>query len=1157
MRKPLRATNRPEAWFGIVAVINLIETRFVNSREEQIAELRAAIAAQEAMRLTLGDATIELSLKPLRSLLKSLLSRPGDVGDGETSSRDELLAKLQSYIPKQLANKIRASGHVEGERRQVTVVFADISGFTALSERLDPEEVASFSNDCMKELVDAVYQYEGMVDKFIGDCIMAVFGAPIALEDDAERALLASLAMKERLEAFNQRWIGKLKEPLALHIGINSGTVIAGNVGNDLRMSYTVMGDTVNVASRLESAATRGQIFVSQSTHRLTHGAFTFRAMEPIRVKGKSDLLTVYELLSAKIQPDKIRGVEGLISPLVGREWECKVIRKAVAATKLGHSAIVLVYGDAGVGKSRLLTEVQGCESDGLTWLEGRCFASSQTLSYAPILDLIRRRSGMTNEQSIEEQQAALRRHVATDFPADPEVYSVLAQLLALPLSDADTELIKALTGEEFRTRFFSIIEQRVLALSEKQPVVLVIEDLHWADQSTIDLLAYILPLVKRTRLTFIGISRSRQEPISVWDKLGLVLKEYREHLVEVPLQSLSIDASRILVKELLGGDCLPESLVAEILDKSEGNPFFLEEVLRSLIESGGLISEGGKWAVASLTGKTRVPDTLQAVLLSRLDRLPEDLKQLVQKAAVIGRVFLYRILEKIAGPSPLLDGQLDTLETTDLVRERCRLPEIEYIFKHALTQEVAYQTLLAPARKALHQKVGDALEGIFRDRLEEFAGVLAYHYFTAESWENALQYSVQAANAAFRVYAFPEARGHCRRALECLHHVDENRANLEQRIDLTIQLVIVSLQSEAPEKNLARLVEVESVAQLLGDPVRLARVQFWIGRANYAGGKLPEAISYFQKVLAVAPGLGDPELIGLPAAVVGMALCVQGHFKKSLQFFDQAIPLLERAKNRHMSLAAYSYRGGAHVCLGRYAAGMSDINRALEIARSSRDKNAETLAYTCLALVHLIAGEYTEGVASARRALEIAEETGDVLFRYSGNSFLAWGTFRLGYPNESLPFWAAAHEFANLLGGRLLFAEWFAAVESEALLEAGDPAAGLRRAEEALTLSKASGSIIGEALAECAIGRTLAAIHSRLDEAEQHLARGAGILEEIGARYDLVRAVWAEANVRLACNDCPGAIATLEKAATIANQCQLEREESMARALLAQLRTR
>jgi class 3 adenylate cyclase/tetratricopeptide (TPR) repeat protein len=1126
----------------------------MNSREEQISELRAAIAAQEAMRPTLGDATIELSLKPLRGLLESLLVQQSDSLGGETESRDLLLAQLQSYIPKQLADKIRRSGQIQGERRQVTVVFADISGFTGLSERLDPEEVASFVNDCMKELVDAVYHYEGMVDKFIGDCIMAVFGAPVALEDDAERALRATLSMRERLEAFNRRWIDKLKEPLSLHIGINSGTVIAGNVGNDLRMSYTVMGDTVNVASRLESAATHGQIFVSQSTHRLTSGAFQFRALDPISVKGKRELLTVYELIDAKIQPDKIRGVGGLTSPLVGREWESKVIRKAVAATKLGHCAIVLVYGDAGVGKSRLLTEVRGCESEGVTWLEGRCFASSQTLSYAPIIDLIRRRAGITNEQSIEEQQSALRRHVATDFPAEPEVYAVLAQLLSLPLSDADTELIKALNGEEFRTRFFSIIEQRLLALAEKQPVVLLIEDLHWADQSTIGLLAYVLPLVKRTRLAFIGVSRSRRGPLELWNKLGPILEDCREYLVDVPLQSLSPDASRTLVKELLGGAELPESLAAEILDKSEGNPFFLEEVLRSLIEGGGLVLDGDKWTVTPFTGTARVPDTLQGVLLSRLDRLSEELKQLVQKAAVIGRVFLYRVLQQIAGGNGSLDNLLASLEASDLLHERSRLPEIEYIFKHALTQEVAYQTLLAPARKKLHQEVGDALESIFRDRLEEFAGVLAYHYFSAESWQKALRYSVQSASAEFRVYAYTEARGHYSRALECLRHVEETREHLEQKVDLTIQLVSVSLQAEAPEKNLVRLVEAETIAQSLGDPRRLARVRFWMGSAHYAWGKLPEAIGYFQKVLAVAPGLGDPQLMALPRAVIGRVLFMQGQFKKSLQLLDQAIPPLEAAKNRHEMLFAYIYRGGARTCLGRYAAGMSDINGALEIARSSRDQNAETMAYTGLCFIQLIAGEYTEGIASARKALEVAEKTGDAMFRYSTNSFVAWGTLRLGRPNESLPYWAAAREAAKRLGGRLILGEWFAAVEAEALLDSGNPEAGLRRAEEAFALSQTAGSVIGEALAECAIGRALAATTSRLGEAQAHLSKGSEILETIGARYDLARAVLAEAKFRLACNDRSGAAAALEKAATISHECQLEQEESVARALLIKL---
>jgi class 3 adenylate cyclase/tetratricopeptide (TPR) repeat protein len=1128
----------------------------VNPRQEQIGQLRAAIAAQESMRAALGDATVELSLKPLRSLLESLLAEESLPSYRESTPRDQaLLAELQRYMPKQLADKIRASGQIQGERRQVTVVFADLSGFTALAERLDPEEVASVLNDCIKELMEAVYQYEGMVNQIIGDCVMAIFGAPVALEDDAERALRAALAMKERLELFNQRWIGKLKEPLALHTGINSGTVIAGNVGTDVRMSYSVMGDTVNIASRLEGVATRGQILVTQSTYRLTHGIFEFRPLEPIRVQGKKDSLAVFELLQPKIRRDTMRGLEGLISPLVGREWECKVMRKAIAATKVGRGAIILVYGDAGVGKSRLLEEVRSCESKGFTWLDVRCFASAQTLSYTPILDVLRRHIGIADKPNLEEEQSALRSHVATNFAADPHVYSILAQLLALPLTDAEAELLKGLKGEEFRARFFAIVEQALISMAEREPTVVMIDDLHWADASSVDLLVSVLPLVKRTRLSFIGVSRSRERPTTLWNKLAPVLEECRDHLVEVPLQSLSLNESRTLMDRLLGGDHLPEPVAVEILDKSEGNPFFLEEVLRSLIESGALALDNGKWTLTAPVGILRVPDNVQGVLLSRLDRLSEELKQLTQKAAVIGRVFHYRILERIANADNSLREQLGSLEVSGLVHERCRLPELEFIFKHALTQEVAYQTLLTPARKVLHRKVGEALESIFGDRVEEFAGVLAYHFFSAESWQKALDYSIRSGDAAFRMCAFAEARGHYGRALECLKHLDDEPQHLRQRVSITIHLVGASLQAEGPEKNLAMLLEAEKVAQLLNDPVLVARVQLWIGRAHYYGGKLKEAVGYYQKVLLLSPQLEDPELASLPGAVIGRVLFMQGRFSESLKMLDEAIPLLERDKNQHELLFAYVHRSMAQTCLGQYAAGLSGLNRTLEIARASQDQNAEIMGHAGLAFAQVVAGEYREGIASAHEAMAIAKKSGDTFFLYTINGFLAWGTSGLGKARESLPYWAAVAEAAKALGARLLLGEWFAAVEAESLIDAVDPATGLRRAQEALNLSQNTESMIGEALAERAIGRALAAGKEGPREALSHLTRSVQLCEEIGAKFELTRSLLAQGAAHAACDNRTEAATALTKAQTMARECQLDQEESIAQDLLAKLR--
>jgi len=693
-----------------------------------------------------------------------------------------------------------------------------------------------------------------------------------------------------------------------------------------------------------------------------------------------------------------------------------------------------------------------------------------------------------------------------------------------------------------------------VLVLARKEPVVVLIEDLHWADQSSIDLLNHLISLTKHARVVIIAVSRSRTEPAGQWAKLSPTLEQHRGNLTEIFLGPLTSKASRDLIEKLLGGNYLPEKLSEEILGKAEGNPFFLEEVLRSLIERGVLICGEDGWSVSSLSETVRVPDTLQGVLLSRLDRLSDDLKRLIQKAAVIGRVFLYRVLEQMAGEEGSIDIRLASLEASDLVHERSRLPEIEYIFKHALTQEVAYQTLLAPARKALHQEVGEAMEQIFARRIGEFSSLLAYHYFCAESWEKGLDYATRSADAAFRVCAYPEARSHYQRALECLGHLEKNPARLQQHVEVTIKLVGASLQAVSPEKNLARLLEAETVAQSLDDPVLLGRVQLWIGRAHYYGGGLREAIGYFQKVLAMAPMLGEPELMALPGAVIGRVLFMQGQFQKSLQLLDQAIPLLEAAKNRHEMLFAYIYRGGARTCLGDYPAGLSDLNGALAIARTSRDQNAEAMALTGLAMIQLVAGKYLEGIESAHLALKVAEKTGDAMFRYSTNSFVAWGTAALGNFAESLKYWSAAHEAAKPLGGRLLLGEWFAAIEAETLLQAGHTDEALTRAEEALTLAKVAGSVIAEGLAERAIGRILLAASQRESEAAAHLEKSSLLLEKIGAKYDLGRTTLAHAQAQLACADRKRAANTLKKAVSLARECNLKTEESTGSALAAEL---
>jgi class 3 adenylate cyclase len=589
-------------------------------------DIEQAIVALEARRDTLSEAVVEASLAALRQQLITLTNREASISA------------------------------LRGERKQVTVMFADISGFTAMSEKLDPEEVRSLINACFERLGATIDRYGGHIDKFIGDEIMALFGAPVAHENDPERALRAALDMMDRLAEFNHQHAGQIPKPLALHFGINSGLVIAGGIGTSQRQDYSVMGDTVNLAARLEGLSEAGEILVGEDTYRLTAPLFEFEVLKPVKVKGKEQPVRVYRLIRAKAVPGgQIRGIEGLSSPLVGRGEELAILQESLNNVCQGQGGVISVIGDAGIGKSRLINELclTNMQTGQARWAEGRALSYGESAGYLVARSVLGNLLEISPESSPVEAELVLKSEIQQLFPdQDGEIYPYLAHLLDVHLDEEAMQRIKYLEGEALQQRVVEAVRTHILARSAQIPLVLVWEDLPWADPSSLQVLETLLPLTQQCALLLLLVyrrplpaSRMRRFRQKVNDLLG-------EAQLCLELSPLTDKDSSQLLDYLLGGHALGDGLRQLIITKAEGNPFYIEEVIRSLINQGAIFqSDNGKsWVARPDLDDIKLPNTLQGVIMARIDQLDPETKRVLQVAAVVGRNFPYEILSQVIG---------------------------------------------------------------------------------------------------------------------------------------------------------------------------------------------------------------------------------------------------------------------------------------------------------------------------------------------------------------------------------------------------------------------------------------------------------------------------------------------------------------------------
>jgi len=669
-------------------------------------------------------------------------------------------------------------------------MFTDISGFTTLSEKMDPEEVTFIMNDCFEMMGSIIKHYGGTIDKFIGDCIMVLFGVPVAVEDAPQKAVNTAVEIRNQISRCNKEKL--LGIPLDVHIGINTGPVVAGTIGSSDKKEYTVMGDTVNIASRLKDMSNNGQIYVGPLTYKYTENDFEYQMLEPIMVKGRKNPVQVYELLSTEVKIERARFDFNrmIYSEMIGRKTELDRLELHVLKAINGEGSVVSIIGEAGIGKSRLIAELRKKdEMKRVTYLVGRSLSIGRNLNYHPIIDIFRNWANIkdtdTTLQSVNKLEKAISR---VDPYAIEEILPFVATLMGITLTGKYAKRIKGIEGEALEKLIMVSLRKLLIKASGKKPVVLVIEDLHWSDLTSIELFESLYRLAENNPVLFINVMRPNFE-----DSGNRILKTLnercREYHSEFYLEPLNQNQCEALINNLLKIKGLPGHVRDIITNRAEGNPFFIEEVIRSFIDEGVVEVKDGKFEVTEKIESVVIPETIQGVLMSRIDRLNGQTKSLLKVASVIGRNFFYKILVEVAKTTQKIDEKLEYLKGIQLIKQGSRVSELEYLFRHVLAQEVTYETILLKKRKDLHLRTAKAIESIFAERLHEFYGMLAFHYSQGEDLEKAEEYLVKAGEEALKAAASNEAINYYQQALKLYlkKHKEsgdpETIANLEKNI--------------------------------------------------------------------------------------------------------------------------------------------------------------------------------------------------------------------------------------------------------------------------------------------------------------------------------------------------------------------------------------
>jgi class 3 adenylate cyclase/tetratricopeptide (TPR) repeat protein len=903
-------------------------------------------------------------------------------------SFDEKLDKIQRYLPKGLTEKILSQrDKIEGEHKQVTVMFCDMEGFTGLVERLGPEEAYSVMDQVYEILIHKVHDYEGTVNEMTGDGIMALFGAPIALEDAPQRAVRSAYSIHREMARFSDKIRQEREEllPLKMRIGVHTGPVVVGTLGNDLRVEFKAVGDTVNLASRMEGLAQPGTTYVSGETFKLTEGLFRFEALGDKKIRGKEEPVTVYRVIAPSTRRTRFDvSAERGLTPFLGRDRELELLLDGFERSKAGRGQAFSIVSEAGLGKSRLLFEFRKAVAhEDVTFLEGKCLSYSSGVAYHPVIDILKSTFDVREEDGDLKIREKVKRQLKLLGVDEASTLPYLLELISVKDSGIDKIRI---SPEARKDRIIEAVKQISLKGAEVRPLVIAVEDLHWIDKSSEEYLKDLLDSISGTRIFL--ILTYRPDFIHTWGG--------RSYHSQVNLNRLSNRESLAIVTHLLGTSDMDRKLENLILEKTEGVPFFIEEFVKSLKELNIIKRRNRKCHLAHDVQDLSIPSTIHEVIMARVDSLPEGAKEVLQTGSAIEREFSYELAKRVTGlPEHELLSDLSVSKDSELLYERGIYPQSTYIFAHALTREVVYHSILSSRKKKLHERIGYAIEDLNKDNIDEQYGILIEHFIRCDNYEKAVEYSRLAAGKSEKAGSFKDAISHAEKGIACLEKLPLTEEVEQKLIDARTTLGRFHSQMFYNAEAKEAVEPILEPALNRNDKIALSQIYSILGTYSYSVKEdYPKAFQFFEKALALSKESGDIVSLTLSSMRMGTALTWNCEFDRALSHLEKALKISESTNLLWSMARVKGFIGILYTHKGKIDFGYQVCKEALELAEESGDIWSKAQGYTYMGMACLGKGFLTETEEHFLKGVKYCERIKFLMFEAGGYTYLGMNYF-------------------------------------------------------------------------------------------------------------------------------------------------------------------